>query len=457
VSPTSERIIVELTEMQQETGQQKILVKIREPGGHHGMWQFDCSGHDEVFNALRLAAPDTDVVSAAGRALFDAFTQPDPMRRVLTVALAAQEPDRRPIYLDLSDADDSQDLPWETLCAPNDRFLALEPCWPVARMLNGTRKPVVERTLQPPLRLTAILSCLGVQADEEWDALCKAVKASAAPISVQLFLSEDELFDRVDALKLPWLRTEKVPQELSALQDLITAFEPHLMHFFCHGLATGGAHLEIATATDWLGDSGSSHHRLEARSIRDLVRTPKQSPWAIVLNACSTAAAAAAGQASGTQSLAATLVGEQGVPAVVGMREPVLGSDAARFTNAFYTALLTDLRDQIEVGAQGVELDWAVYTVGARAELCQDRDVNFSVAAARYKAWTLPVVAVARSPFRLDIAGDIRVAPDVFEAARRLFQGAAAMLAGLPPDAPSETRAAFEALLQQQKLRAGGR
>ncbi len=454
MSGVSERIIVELTELQHAAGDQ-VWVKVREPGGYHGMWQFDCSGHAPVFAALRSSTPDTDVVSAAGRALFEAFTQPTSVQKVVTIALAVQEPDRRPIYVDLSDAIASQDLPWETLCAPGDRFLALQPCWPVARMLAGTRKPVVERTLEPPVRLAAVLSCLGIQADQEWDALRNAVEASGTPIKVLLLLSEPGLFDTVNDSALPWLTVEMIPQELRDLQDLITEFEPHLLHFFCHGIATAGAHLEIATAPDWLNVSGSSRHRLEAQSIRDLVRSPRQSPWAIVLNACSTAATA--GQATGTQSLAASLVSEHGMPAVIGMREPVLGPDASRFTNAFYTALLADLRDWIGARAHDVEVDWPAYTVNARAELCQDRNMMFSEAAARCKAWTLPVVAVARRPFVLDVGDRSADSTGAHEVALRASEGAAAMLAGLPPDTPPDTRAAFDRLLQEEKLRAGGR
>lgn len=457
----SHRIVMELTELEQAPvdGQpaapHTVLLKVREPGGRRGVWPFTCTGHEEVFAALRSAAPETDVVTAAGRQLFDAVTTPDPVRDLVVAALAVQEPDRWPIYLDLSDAKESHALPWEALCTTTGQFLALDPCWPVARMLDGTRKAVVERTLGPPLRLAAILSCLRIEAREEWDALRKAIETSGAPIRVLLLVSETDLHDQIARLELPWLQLGMVPVEYRELQDLITDFEPHLLHFFCHGLATGGAHLEIATAPDWLGNMDVSRHRLEARPIRELVRSPKDAPWAIVLNACSTAATT--DEAIGTHSLASTLVSEYGVPAVIGMREPVLSSDAARFTGAFYTALLTDLRARIDARARGVAIDWASYTVGARADLCHDRDVMFDVAAARYKAWTLPVVAVSRDQFTIDIVDAVPMEPAAQEQARRAAEIADSMLAALPPGTPPETRAALERLLGKQTLGPGGR
>jgi hypothetical protein len=461
----NERIVVQLMNYGG-----KVLLQVAEPLGYPGLSDFVCPGTDPVFSSLRSATPDGDVVTAAGRVLFDAVTSSEQVRDILTVALAVQDPERRPIYLNLSDAIAAQALPWEALCTRSGTFLAMQPAWPVARMLSGLRKPLTHRTLEPPLRIAAILSCLDVGAEGEWDALRKAVESSGAQVRMLLLVSETELHDTIDAMALPWLEVQMVPQEFRDMQALITDFEPHVLHFFCHGLATGGAHLEIATAADILAGTHTSHHRLEARSIRELVQAPKQTPWAIVLNACGSAALdvvatppGSAGDRSpddeiaGTHSLAASLVVEQGVPAVVGMREPVIDSDAARFTGAFYAALLTDLAGRIEARDRGITIDWAAYTVEARADLCRDRGITPDVAAARFQQWTLPVVVVHPSQFTVDVAGAGPIDSDARDKASRLSEGSSAILAALPPGTPAQTVAAFEAMLREQTLRAGGR
>lgn len=455
----SDRIVIELLAVDVDAPAddgapltRKIYLKVKEPEAPVGTWAFTCTGHEQVFDAL-AEGPTADVVTAAGRLLFDAVTAPQPVRDLLTVALAVQDPERRPLYLDLSNAEDSLALPWEALCTSTGRFLALHPRWPVGRILAGDRKADPKGILEPPLRLAAVLSCLGLTAREEWDALHKAVESSGAPVEVLLLLSEQDLYDEIDGLDLPWLRPELIPTEFRELRDLVTGFAPHLLHFFCHGKAEGGPHLEIATAATLLNPSAPGH-RLEAESIRDLVAAPTAAPWAIVLNACSSAAGGR--DAVDTHSLAARLVVEQGVPAVIGMREPVLRADAARFTGAFYAALFADLRRWVDDRATDVAIDWAGYTVDARTDLCRARDVLLDAAAGRYKEWTLPAVVVRPTQFTLDVV-DAPVAPEVRERAVRMASGLMAVLGDFPPGTPPETMTDFRRMVQEQLLRAAGR
>jgi hypothetical protein len=430
-----------------------VLLKIKEPEGYPGVWAFTCTGHEQVFAALASASPATDVVTAAGRLLFDAVSAPQPVRDLLTVALAVQDPDRRPIYLDLSSAKESQGLPWEALCTSTGRFLALNPTWPVGRILAGARKADPKGSLRPPFRLAAVLSCLGVTAHQEWDALRKAVESSGAPVRLQLLLSEQELHDEIVDLGLPWVEPALIPTEFGEFRHLLTTFAPHLLHFFCHGDAEGGPHLEVATAPNWLNPE-TPGHRLEARDIRDLVGPPAAAPWAIVLNACSSAAGA--GEAVDTHSLAARLVVEHGVPAVIGMREPVLGTDAARFAGAFYAALFADVRRWVENHDTNIAIDWATYTVEARTDICRARDTLFDAAAARYKEWTLPAVVVRPTQFTVDVT-DGSVTPEDRDRALRLASAASAVLGDLPPGTPAETVAALQKIRREQLLIAAGR
>ena len=201
----SDRIVIELLAVDVDTPAddtpvtRKIYLKVKEPEAPVGTWAFTCTGHEQVFDALAEGST-ADAVTAAGRLLYDAVTAPQPVRDLLAVALTVQDPERRPLYLDLSNAKDSQALPWEALCTSTGRFLALHPRWPVGRILSGERKADPKGSLEPPLRLAAVLSCLGLTAREEWDALRKAVESSGAAVEVLLLLSEQDLYDEIDGL-----------------------------------------------------------------------------------------------------------------------------------------------------------------------------------------------------------------------------------------------------------------
>jgi len=214
---------------------------VREPEGHVGMWSFGCLGDEEVFAALASGANNGDVVAAAGRRLFGELVAKPGVSAVLVAALQVPADQRRPVYIDVTGADACQELPWEALCTDDGRFLALDR-WPVARMLASTAGAVTTRILRPPLRIAAILSCLRVDPRGEWDALRRAVESSQVAVNVLLLLSDYDLYDELVALPLPWLDVAMIPVDYPDLQASVTAFEPQVLHFFCHGDTSGGPH-----------------------------------------------------------------------------------------------------------------------------------------------------------------------------------------------------------------------
>jgi hypothetical protein len=433
----SERIVLDLQADEPAT---IIRLLIREPEGHVGLWQFACLGTEDVFARLVSGSRDDDVVAAAGRRLFDELAANLGVSTVLTAALQVPANDRRSVYVDLSGADSCQELPWEALCTGDGHFLALER-WPVARMLGSTAGAVVPRVLQPPLRIAAILSCLGVDPTPEWEALRQVVESASDDVRLLLLLSDVVLHDELAESPPPWLDVAMIPIDYPDLQARLTGFEPHLLHFFCHGDTAGSPHLEIATADNLQAPANGSRHRLEAAEISDLVRQPTEQPWAVVLNACTSAATVAE---SGARSLAAALVRDHGLQVAIGMREPVLNTDAARFTGAFYRAVLADIHRHAAAGPIGAELDWAAFTVDARAELCRNRRELFHLAAASYKEWTLPVVMVRRAPFTVQVAAPAVTSPES-QMERLLAEFKATMHAALPSGAPAATVEAFSA------------
>jgi hypothetical protein len=409
-------------------GPAAVRLMIREPEGHAGIGTFDCVGSEEVFTALSSGG-DGEVVAAAGKRLYAALAGMPVVGTVLTTALQAAAPARWPLYLDVTGAEACQELPWEALCTEQGVFFSLSQ-WPVARMLASTVAAAGDRRLSPPLRLAAVLSCLEVDPEEEWEAIRAAVATSPIEVRVLLFLSDTALRDKLDALGLPWLTTRMVPLDYLDLQQEITGFEPHVLHFLAHGDTAGRPHIQVATAADVQAGVPAYILRLEADGIRGLVRQPTEPPWAVVLNACATAAAVVE---SGARSLAASLVRDHGLQAVIGMREPVLSTDAARFAGAFYRELFAGI-------AAGGELDWAATTVAARAALCRSPQELVSLAAARHRQWILPVVTVRPAPFRMAIT------PAAVESQidRLVAEFKATLLAALPATTPAATVAAFE-------------
>lgn len=415
-------------------GRPTVRLMIREPEGHAGIWTFGCQSSDEVFAAL-TSGGDGAAVAAAGQQLYRELSAKPEVSAVLKAAMQQPDTEKRPVYVDVTGADACQELPWEALRTEDGTFLALDR-WPVARMLASTAGAVPKRRLSPPLRIAAVLSCLNVDPRGEWDALRRAVETAGIPVQVMLLLSDFGLHDELAAEQLPWLTINDVPVDYSDLQHTITSFEPHILHFFTHGETAGGPHLQIATAVDVQAGSTVSSHRLEAGGIRNLVRQPKEAPWAVVLNACSSDAG---GGESGARSLAAALVRDHGVQAVIGMREPVLSTDAASFAGAFYRSLFADIAACMAVPGRETELDWAANTVDARMELCRDLRELPGAAAARHRQWILPVVTVRPARFKLEIAGP---APSA-ELDRLFEEFKASVLANLPATTPRGTLVAF--------------
>lgn len=391
-----------------------VRLLISEPNEDEGMWPFECTESDAEFAALADGV-GREPVASAGRRLLAAITANPGPAGVLTNAfgIPADLGSYRPIYIDLGGALTCQELPWEALCREDGGFLALEH-WPVGRMLNSRASPVKVRKFQPPLRITAVLSCLGVSAREEWQALKTAVDNSPLEIDMLLLLSEAPLVNEIRKLALPWVNVDLIPSERVTLAARITDHAPHVLHFFCHGDTAGSPHLNVATAADWLNKNGPSTHWMTARTIRGLIQPPAEPPWAIVLNACSSADS---GHFSGAQSLAADLVKEHGIQAVVGMIEPVLSGDAARFTSNFYSSLFRTVHSMFFAGDEGIAaggnaariLDWATLTVAPRTVLSQEPPDEDFAAAARRKQWIRPTLTVRRDPFRLEVAAPMPV------------------------------------------------
>jgi hypothetical protein len=214
-------------------------------------------------------------------------------------------------------------------------------------------------------------------------------------------VGEPSLHAKITALKEQDPRIEAVelvPPDASSLIAGIKRFNPHILHFFCHGHAGDRPHLRIALNTDWIGNLPDGSLTVESSEFMSL-QSQASETWIMVLNCCKTSA----GGPSEVRSLSLSLI-NQGphIPAVVGMREAVDAGDAHLFTGSFYGAVAARI-DQFLGGAELTETDWVSVLDEPRRLLAKQYGDGrlLDEAAADAKQWTLPVMYIRPEPFVL--------------------------------------------------------
>jgi CHAT domain len=391
-----------------------VTISLEEPPVFGSLGRpFSCTGQEPPFLALREAQLADTAIEQAGRFLYDAVVSHPDLAQYLATALQCQAPQRYPVFVEIATGSGIETLPWETLCSPSGDYLGLDERWAVGRIVDGPGQLAPFWHFKPPLRIAAVLSCLGVGAADEWRALREVVDATGLKVEVLAIVSEQELYDQIEAERqagATWAKVALVPVQLRELQKLVAEFGPHVLHFFCHGTAQGSPHLQIATKNDWITESPDNSLLVEPREIRDFTARTDDLPWLIVLNCCESAGA---GELENLQSVALRLVYDGAVPAVVGMREPVLSGDANLFTSSFYGRLLDDLQVRVGGGPASEDpIEWARFVVEARTQLAKKhRGLTLTQAAASTREWTMPVVYVRPVPFTIRIAPPADAAP----------------------------------------------
>lgn len=370
---------------------------------------FGCTGGEAEFAALRDLArrPADSVVRKAGTLLYNGLRTNDDVITALGEALRIAQDQRRPFILELRKVDPSiEHLPWETLYAPDAGFLGLDRRWSVGRRVRSDQGQPTS-VLSAPLRISAVMSCLGIPARGEWEQLADAVESSPIPVEVAAFVGEPALQRAINESRPSWLwGLEGIPESANDLSARFAAhrtagFTPHILHFFCHGSLEFSPHLQIATKADWgRGDVRQSSLTLEPSEINQL-SPPTDRPWLVVLNSC-LGAAPGATAAAGSQPLALSLIKEGGYPAVIGMREPVDAADATTFSSCLYPELFTTLA--AVPADREVTPDWSRLLITARRKLSEAPGVPLSQAAEQRPQWTLPVLYVRYRPGSADFS-----------------------------------------------------
>jgi hypothetical protein len=360
---------------------------------------------ETLMTQLRGGQLEPDVMKQIGSSLAESLSKHPAIEHELKGVLA----DGGAIYLRLDPAV-ADDLPWEALHTPNEGFLAFNRNWPIARVKSVRRSVKTERMFVPPLKLFALLAPTGpnVPAHDEWESLYTALARSGLNLKVKVLVCDDELKSRIDKIaeKENWIECGFVPEQ-AELFGQIAAFEPHLIHFFCHGKASSPPFLQAGNRIDFKRNQPGSV-TMEASQISQRA-DPNENVWLVTLDCCETALQGS-DSTSRSRPFASSLVID-GVPAVIGMREPLDQAVATRFCGLFYSSFLADFKNEIKLARRQqrpAKLQWASALFAARQELCSlaDKTKQVSVVAQAAKDWTIPVLYTRPETFTLTIADD---------------------------------------------------
>lgn len=401
-----------------------------------------------VFNCNPDAMPPWDEAAAVklhGQKLFNELETHPAVNEALQNILNAAPGQTHSVYFHLM-VEAAEQLCWETLCRGDGEFLAFDPRWAIARIADS----VVDRHMPlynftPPLKVAALMSALHRDAAPEWQGLKASIEKSRAKglnVELLVLVGQQELLESIEsdiANGLQGVTVAPIPDRTVDLEETLSNnFRPQILHFFCHGSASHGvARLELATILDWIDDENKiSSLRLQ---VRDLLGMPAlEDTWLVTLNCCE------GGKVTDNMhSMAHSLVAN-GVPAAVGVLEPLEVGDAHEFCAGFYPAVFEKLRRLIvEAPADAsVELEWAATLRGARKSLCEKHG-NDPI---NNRTWALPVLYVRPEVFCLKVLPDV-VDQETLHAYKSRAEEVAGSLAALPPDAPVEFREALLELL----------
>jgi hypothetical protein len=379
-------------------GDQEWLLLLEGPREFDDSWSSTPLGAkptDEPFALLTREPLETDIVRRCGQHLGEALGQNQAVSQVLEHIATADADEEYPIYIQVG-SPDSENLPWEAIWRDKLEFLALTRHWPIARLAAATNDATPKtRTVEPKLKVLAVLAAAGVDATGEWMRLHDVMKAHGDRVRVHVLVAQRDLLKQVRGLGDPRFTAEFVG-DAASLMRRVRAFGPNIVHFFCHGLSDATPKLQLVRL------SGQT----EEISVTDLSELAvPETLWLVTLNCCQ------GGRSAGNvRSIARNLVA-RGVPAVVAMRESVASFDANLFTGTFYAALVDELirhlpPDPVPAGADPTPLPESVWLRALQpSRLAIHSAPRGTPPAKRTPAdspeWTLPMVYVRRGGLRL--------------------------------------------------------
>lgn len=349
-------------------------------------------------NFVNTPHANSNVITDAGQALYDMLAAHPSTNTAFPAALQANamHPDRY-IRLHLPPyASEMASLPWEALYHHKYGFLENNQALPILRMVKTKPEPDRRKAelTDEGLRICSVIAAQGIDGLSEYKALMSALKNYKRKCVAHIYSSDQSVIEAInnDTFDEPLsVVLNHVPSSANELMDHIAEFAPQICHFFCHGVAIGdkAARLELETKSTKGGAAP-----VEVKAYQ-LAKTLPSSAWLVLLNACDSGTTP-----SDTGSLAARLVAE-GVPAVVGMREPTQSRTLNSFTRGFLHQALVSLDTLAKAGAP-FTLDLRDSITAGRDAICASFRMPDGDPTIRIKDWTLPVIFLGTAPLTIE-------------------------------------------------------
>jgi len=247
----------------------------------------------------------------------------------------------------------------------------------------------MQRYVDSPLRILAVMGAVGCSAAGQWKHLYQALLQSRLTNAWELhgLLCEPALLRQPDP---PDARIHA--ELLVSRQQLLSEIErvsPHIVHFFCHGTPGDDAQaptLFFATRNDFDGEIEPGSIQITAAALGSC-QALTQYTCLLTLNSCF-----GADSTLGLASLARTLV-EQQVPAVVGMRFRISPAQADTFCESYYPGVLAAVAAFQQGPVNAAELNWD-YTLSAARQAIDANGGNNG-------AWSNPILYVGSNPLQV--------------------------------------------------------
>lgn len=378
---------------------------------------------DPALRALEKC-PAPELVRNAGAHLHQALRASERVAHVIDTlaglrptAKERHRPPQYPIYFRV-ELPDLENLPWEALCTSQNAFMGVDDrgavsLWPIGRQpCDAWGEDPLERTVGTEPRMSLIVAAAQVPIEvqkSEFDAIWASLRGRRG--ALQLLVSDAQLIEHAQSV----LANEKGPSietgfvaDAEELVRQIESFQPNLVHLFCHGKGDDRPYLELETRTDRLLRNPSGAVIVDANSLTRL--STCDSVWLITLNCCE-----GARTLSGSARSVAHQLATAGAPAVLAMREAIRVEDAYRFSEAFYVALMAELKAVFGRQAKGKKYPmddavWARAVRAGRVELARAATARAGQADApkvredpigACAEWTLPVLYLHPNGLRL--------------------------------------------------------
>lgn len=401
-----------------------------------------------------LAPPplaDEAALKQYGAQLRDALAQHPGVQQALARVFHTPAGQPKTLYFEIRSRV-GESVRWEALCDDAGNFVALDPRYRLGRLLDPIdAHDAGGRTFAPPLKVLALLSAARRDAAPEFRAIATAVgkaRANGFPVEARIFLGQQALHDAVATEvangQWPGVSVAVMPEDELAIEDELAAWQPHVVHVFCHGsVAFGSPILEFATIVDHDLDRDAGSIELHVETLESAAGI--RNAWFVVLNCCEGASPDAD---SDLGSLAHRLVARGNVPGVVGMQAAVPVADAHAFAERLYPALFDLLAEALASPTSApVAIEFAPALLPARRQVRARQATNGGHGAA---SWTLPVLYAQRAP--LQVWNAPAVTPVKQEELRERANTIANLLRTLPPDTPMHARDALLALLDTSPI-----